>query len=59
MSGRLIGGCLDVLVFLLGTRYDGTEQFVNKYADDGIIWVLESFNMEDVVIITHLWQMKE
>ena len=25
----------------------------------GIVWVLESFNMEDVVLITHLWQMKE
>lgn len=59
MNGRLIGGCLDVISFLIGTRYDGTEQFVNKYADEGIIWVLESFNMEDVVLITHLWQMKE
>lgn len=59
MSGRLIGGCLDVISFLIGTKYDGTEQFVEKYKEDGIIWVLESFNMEDVVLITHLWQMKE
>lgn len=59
ISGRLIGGCLDVISFLIGTKYDGTEQFVEKYKEDGIIWVLESFNMEDVVLITHLWQMKE
>lgn len=59
VSGRLLGGCLDVLSFLIGTDYDGTEQFVEKYKDDGILWVLESFNMEDVVIITHLWQMKQ
>jgi muramoyltetrapeptide carboxypeptidase LdcA involved in peptidoglycan recycling len=59
ISGRLIGGCFDVIVFLLGTKYDGGKQFVEKYAEDGIIWVLESFNMEDVVLITHLWQMKE
>lgn len=59
IKGRLLGGCLDVISFLIGTKYDGTEQFVNKYADDGILWVLESFNMEDVVLITHLWQMKE
>lgn len=59
ISGRLIGGCLDVISFLIGTKYDGAQQFVEKYADDGIIWVLESFNMEDVVLITHLWQMKE
>ena len=57
--GRLLGGCLDVIAFLLGTRFDGTEQFIKKYADDGIIWTLESFNMEDVVLITHLWQMKQ
>lgn len=59
ISGRLLGGCLDVIVFLLGTQYDGTEQFIEKYARDGIIWTLESFNMEDVVLITHLWQMKQ
>ena len=59
INGRLLGGCLDVIAFLIGTKYDGTEQFVNKYAEDGILWVLESFNMEDVVLITHLWQMKE
>lgn len=59
VSGRILGGCLDVLAFLIGTKYDGTEQFVNKYSQDGILWMLESFNMEDVVLITHLWQMKE
>lgn len=59
IQGRLLGGCLDVIAFLIGTKYDGTEQYINKYADDGILWVLESFNMEDVVLITHLWQMKE
>ena len=59
LSGRLLGGCLDVIVFLIGTRFDGTQEFVNKYSEDGIIWVLESFNMEDVVLITHLWQMKQ
>lgn len=59
ISGRLLGGCLDVIVFLLGTPYDGTAQFIDKYAKDGIIWNLETFNMEDVTIITHLWQMKQ
>ena len=59
MQGRMIGGCLDVILCLIGTKYDGTEQFIEKYKDDGIVWILESFNMEDVVLITHLWQMKE
>ena len=59
MSGRLLGGCLDVLVFLIGTKYDGTKDFIQKYADDGIVWALESFAMADVDMVTHLWQMKE
>lgn len=58
MSGRLIGGCLDVIAFIIGTQYDGTNEFIEKYKDDGIIWALETFNMEDVTLITHLWQMK-
>ena len=58
MSGRLLGGCLDVIVFLIGTQYDGTKDFIEKYKDDGIIWALESFAMSDVDIYAHLWQMK-
>lgn len=59
MSGRLIGGCLDVICFLIGTKYDGTEEFVSKYKEDGIIWFLESFDFSDTTLITHLWQMKQ
>lgn len=59
MSGRLIGGCLDVICFLIGTKYDGTEEFIHKYKDDGIIWFLESFDFSDTTLITHLWQMKQ
>lgn len=59
ISGRLIGGCLDVIKFLLGTKYDGTSEFIEKYKDDGIIWALETFAMSDDDIISHLWQMRE
>ncbi len=59
IRGRLLGGCLDVLSFLVGTRYDCTLDFVNRYGDDGILWALESFAMDDTTIVPHLWQMKE
>ena len=59
IQGRILGGCLDVLIFLIGTKYDGTLEFIEKYKDDGIVWILESFDMSDNVLITHLWQMKE
>ena len=59
ITGRIIGGCFDVIVGLLGTRYDGGLEFCEKYKDDGIIWCFETFNMDDLTISSHLWQMKE
>lgn len=59
ISGRFIGGCLDVLLTLVGTKYDYVDKFVNKYKDDGIIWFLESCDLSSEQIIRGLWQLKE
>ncbi len=59
MSGRLIGGCLDVLLNLAGTKYDATKTFINKYAGDGIIWFLESFSTNSDDLPMQLWHLKE
>ncbi|MBQ3665016.1 MAG: LD-carboxypeptidase [Lachnospiraceae bacterium] len=59
ISGRLIGGCLDVLFFLQGTKYDGTERFINKYKEDGIIWYLESCETTAEIMMMFLWKLKE
>lgn len=59
MSGRLIGGCLDVISFITGTRFDGTLEYIEKYKEDGILWFLESFDMSDTLLITNLWRLKE
>lgn len=45
MEGRLLGGCLDCLVNLVGTGYDKVAAFVEKYKEDGIIWFLESCDL--------------
>jgi muramoyltetrapeptide carboxypeptidase LdcA involved in peptidoglycan recycling len=45
LKGRAIGGCLDVLLNLVGTRFDKTKEFINKYKDDGIVWFLESYDL--------------
>ena len=58
-TGRLLGGCLDVLIMLCGTRYDRTAEFVRKYKEDGIIWYLESFDLSSARIQCALWQLKE
>ncbi len=50
ISGRLLGGCLDILTLFLGTKYDKVKEFSDKYQDDGIIWFLEScdFNVMSI-----------
>ncbi len=59
MSGRLLGGCMDCLVNLLGTRFDRTANFVEKYKGDGIIWFLESCDLNVFGIRRAMWQMEE
>lgn len=58
-SGRLLGGCLDVLAFLQGTRYDNTLEYINKYKNDGIVWYLESFETSGESLMMTLWKLKE
>ncbi|MDF2541444.1 MAG: hypothetical protein K0S47_1162 [Herbinix sp.] len=59
LSGRAIGGCLDVLLNLVGTRFDTTKKFVEKYQSDGILWYLESFALGSESLVRGLWQLKE
>ena len=59
ISGRFIGGCLDILLSLVGTKYDYVDKFINKYKDEGIIWYLESCDLTCEDIVRGLWQLKE
>ncbi len=56
-EGRLIGGCLDSLVGLCGTRFDKTKEFIEKYKDDGIIWFLEACDLNVLSIRRAIWQL--
>jgi len=58
-SGRLLGGCIDVLTILCGTRFDKVKEFNQRYAGDGIIWFLEACELNPMGIRRVLWQMKE
>ncbi|NLP33885.1 MAG: LD-carboxypeptidase [Clostridiales bacterium] len=59
ISGRALGGCLDVLLNLVGTRFDKTKEFVDKYKQDGIVWFLESYDLNSEALVRGLWQLKE
>ena len=58
-SGRLLGGCLDVLMNIQGTKYDTTEAFISKYREDGIVWYLESFETTAENLMMCLWKLRE
>ena len=58
MQGRLLGGCMDCLVNLLGTEFDKVKEFTEKYQNDGIIWFLESCDLNVMSIRRAVWQMK-
>ncbi len=59
MEGRLVGGCMDCLVNILGTRFDGVKDFNERYKEDGIIWFMESCELNVMSIRRAIWQMKE
>lgn len=58
-QGRFLGGCMDCLVNLLGTRFDKTKEFIEKYKEDGIIWFLEACDLNVFSIRRAMWQMEE
>lgn len=57
-SGRLLGGCMDCLVNLLGTRYDKVTAYTERYKEDGIIWFLEACDLNLMGIRRAMWQME-
>ena len=57
-SGRAIGGCFDVIMNLMGTKFDKITDYIRKYKDDGIVWFLENFEISTPRLEINLWKMK-
>ncbi len=55
--GTMLGGCLDCLVTLCGTKYDNVSNFIGKHT--GIIWYLEACELSPLGIRRALFQLKE
>lgn len=58
LSGRLIGGCIDVIRNIINTPYDGTKAFINRYKNDGIIWFFDNYGLSAEDFYLTLLQMK-
>jgi len=57
-TGRIIGGCLDVLINIIGTKYDYTNEFMERYKSDGIIWYFDIFSLTSEDLYNKLYQFK-
>ncbi|MCR4960666.1 MAG: LD-carboxypeptidase [Lachnospiraceae bacterium] len=58
-SGRFIGGCLDILVQFPGTPFDGVKAFNERYKEEGIIWFIESCDLNVMSVRRALWQLDQ
>ena len=55
-KGRLIGGCIDVISNMIGTPFDCTKDYMDRYED--IIWYFDVFSYEAENLYLLMLQMK-
>lgn len=58
ITGRLIGGCIDCLSTICGTKFDNTVNYCNKHKDEGIIFFLEACDLTSIGLRRVLFQLK-
>ena len=59
IEGRLLGGCLDILTLHAGTKYDKVAEFNERYKEDGVIWFVESCDLDILSMRRAYWQLRE
>lgn len=58
ITGMLIGGLLDNLICICGTKYDNMKKFVEKYKENGFIWYIDICTLNPEEVKRGLWQLK-
>lgn len=57
-QGRLIGGCLDTISWLAGTRYGDIPSFISRFSADGTVLYLENAGMEPPRLVRCLQSLR-
>ncbi len=57
-NGVIIGGCLDSIKNIIGTKFDNTKNFIQKYKDKKIIWYFDIFAISSIDLYLTLLQLK-
>lgn len=58
VTGRLIGGCTEIIDLILGTPYEDFHGFIDRYQDDGFIWFFDTYNADAVSFYLKILKMK-
>lgn len=58
LNGRIIGGCLDCLLDIVGTKFDYTNKFIDKYSNNKIIWYFDVSDLTNEDILRGIWQLR-
>ena len=58
MRGRLIGGCLETVSLLAGTRYGDVPGFARKYAPEGTLVYLEAAESNAIAVLRMLTSLR-
>ena len=53
-TGRIIGGCLECIIDIIGTKYDIVNNFIEKYKKDKIIWYFDIDYMNNEQLLRNL-----
>ena len=48
----------DLIKNILGTKFDKTKDFIEKYKEDGIVWFFDIFESSTPELVRTMWQMK-
>lgn len=59
VTGRLIGGCIDVIDWIVGTPYEDLEGFCKRYQEDGFIWFFDIFEMTPAQLMYAVLRLRQ
>ena len=57
-SGRLIGGCLDTVMHLVGSPLGDVASFIRRCGDDGAVLYLENSELPPPGLVRALWSLR-
>lgn len=57
-EGVLLGGCIECLKDIIGTEFDNTLDYIEKYKNEGIIWYFDVFSLSVEDLYRTLLQFK-